>query len=65
MDRDTGSTDLAYIATGLTPNTSYTVTLRAKNGAIEALRFSAPATASGATEHGRESTSIHIHTETA
>ena len=62
MNRDTGSPSLNYTATGLTPDTNYTVTLRAENGAIEALRFSDPDTAFGATEHGRESTSTHIHT---
>ena len=53
--------DLFYIATGLTPDTSYLVTIVAKNGAAEALRLSDPDTASGMTDHGRELISKHMY----
>lgn len=54
--------ELFYIATGLTPDTRYSVTIVAKNGAAEALRLSDPDTALGMTEHGRESANpLHEH----
>ena len=53
--------DLFYIATGLTPDTSYSVTIVAKNGAAETLQHSDPDTASGMTDHGGESLSKHMY----
>ena len=58
------TSDLFYIATGLTPDTSYLVTIVAKNGAAEPLRLSDPDTASGMTEHGRESANTCMNIET-
>ena len=66
MNKDVLATpDLSYVATGLTPDTNYLVTVTAKNGAAEALRVSNPDTAFGATEHGRESASTYTCTQTA
>lgn len=65
MNKDILATpDLSYVATGLTPDTNYSVTLMAKNGATEELRVSNPDTGFGATEHGRESANTYTCIQT-